>query len=364
MSRRVSQEVVDIKKAIAKRSENDDCVVFIHSGSTMVNLAGSSKGKNGGWARGRIGNIIGDGSSGKTLMALEAAANAFYNMPGNASSLFPTVTDVNIVFNNVEGVMDFPIEKMYGKKFVEGVDWIRTGTVEEFGRDYARRVMNLKPGQFLLYIVDSWDALTSEAGKERFEEAARKDKDEDASYGTEKAKYGSQTFFNNICDIMEGKDATLLIISQVREKIGITFGKKTYRTGGKALDFYTHQCCWLAEIKKLKKTFKGHDRIYGIRVKAKFERNKTAKPFREAEFIVLFDYGLDDIGSMMDFLWGPEATKINFEGADYSRVDLISYVEDNGLSEVLEEMCEEEWGKIEAAVVPVRKHRFENQEEE
>jgi recombination protein RecA len=220
--------------------------------------------------------------------------------------------------------------------------------------------MALKPGEFLLYIVDSWDALTSERGKERFEKAAEKDNEEEASYGTEKAKYGSASFFSNICDISSGKDATLIIVSQIREKINAMFGKKHYRGGGKALDFYTHQVVWLAEIEKLSRVFRQEKRVYAIRSKAKFERNKVAKPFREAEFTILYDYGLDNISSMIDWYWGPKAQKIKFEDEDFSRAELIKYIEDEGLEDTLSDMCEKEWKEIENEISPKdRKKRFE-----
>lgn len=342
-----------------KALKDEERVEFLHSGSTLFNLALSGKGKNGGWARGHIVNPVGDGSSGKTAFALELAAWCFYNIMKVPSVLFPPVKKVIIVYNNVEDVMDFPIEAMFGKRFVEGVEWIKKGTVESFGRDYARRVMALKEGEFLLYIVDSWDALTSEAGQERFIEAAEKDKPEDGSYGTEKAKYGSASFFSNICDISSGKDATLMIISQVRDKIdAVNFGKKKYRAGGGALNFYTHQVAWLAVVEKLSKEFRGDKRVYGIKTKAQVERNKVAKPFREAEITILFDYGVDDVGSMLSWYYGPKVEKIQFDGAQFTRAELIKYIEDNEIEDVLIEMVEKEWALIESQVAPQRKPRF------
>ncbi len=333
-------------------------VEFLSSGLTLLNLALSGKGSEGGWARGRIINIVGDGSSGKTMLAIELAAQCFFYIKEKKSKIFEQPKTVKIVYNNVESVMDFPLEEMYGKEFVEGVEWIRTPTIEGFGRDYGRRVIDLKSGEFLLYIVDSYDSFTSEAGMERFEEAAKKDKAQDGTYGVEKAKYGSASFFNNICGLMDGKDATLVIISQVRENIGVTFGKKYTRSGGKALDFYTHQVVWLAEIEKLKKTFKGKTMSYGIRTKAKVERNKTAKPFREADLTILFDYGVDEIGTNISWLFGPEVKKILWEGVEYSKTDFISYIEDNQLEKKLAEKVEEEWLNIETRIATSRKRRF------
>lgn len=358
MARKVASEIQEIKEVIKNSNCTEDRVDFISTGCTPLNLALSGKAREGGWARGRVGNVIGDGSSGKTILMLETAAWAFYNIQKIQSKIFPKVTKVIIVYNNAEDVMDFPVAKMYGQRFVDAVEWIHTSTVEAMGRDYTRRVKALKPGEFLIYIVDSWDSLDSEAGIARFEEAAKSDKAEDGSYKTEKARYASD-FFKHMCGLTEDKDATLLIVSQVRDKIGVTFGKKSYRTGGKALDFYTHQCLWLAEVDKLKKTFHGVQRTYGIRSRGKVDRNKTAKPFREADFTVLFDFGIDDISSMIDWYYGPEVKKIEFDNQDFNRQDLVKYIESNNLQDMLIDIVQEEWDTIEAAVIPERKKRFE-----
>lgn len=351
------KEVKEIKE-VSRREIKETPVEFITSGCTMINLAASQKGINGGWARGRIANIVGDGSSGKTALALETAAHAFYKIAKKESDIFSPVKNVRIRYNYPEQVMDFPLKKMYGQEFVDGVEWVATREVEQFGRDFTRQCMNWKPGEFLLYIVDSWDSLQSHEAIERFEEAAKKDEEEEGSYGTEKAKYGSK-FFANIAGMMEGKDITLIIISQVRQVINaMTFGKKTYRTGGKSLDFYTHQVVWLAEIEKMKNVVKGNDVIWGVRSKGKFERNKVAKPFREAEFRILFDYGIDDLGSMVDWYYGPKVKAIEFDGEKMARADFIKYIEDNSLEDEIRDMVEKEWLSIEATMEPDRKAKF------
>ena len=343
----------------AKKEVSKTRVEFISTGSILLNLAMSGKGKDGGYARGRIVNLVGDGSSGKTLLALEACAQAYYNLNKKATDLFPAVKKITIVYNNVEGVMDFPIEDMYGQEFVEAIEWVRFDTAETVGRDYLKRVKDLKKGEFLLYIIDSIDAMSSTASKKRAEDSIKKDKDQDGSYGMEKQKYFSSTLFPRACEYMEGKDATMICISQVRENINAgLFGAKHYRVGGKALDFYTHQVAWLAQIAKLSKEFRSTKKIYGVRTKAKLNRNKVAKPFREAEFDILFDYGVDDIGSMLTYMYGT-ARDIQWEGVDYKRIDLIKHLEDNPKEyDKLVEMVVQDWDEIEEKIKPKRKRRF------
>lgn len=332
-------------------------VEFLDSGSTVLNCAISGKGKHGGWARGRVVNIIGDGSSGKTLLALEMGARCFYRLDKNPET-FPKVKKLYIVYNNAEGVMDFPIEEMYGKKFFDAVEWIQIPTIEAFGRDYTRRVENLKEGEFLLYIVDSMDTLVSEDAHERFLKAAEKDIPEEGSFGMEKQKYSGK-FFGNLCAIGKDKDVTLVIISQVRENIGVTFGKKYRRAGGKSLDFFTHQCVWLAVKSQLKKTIRGETRTYGIQVKAKLERSKVSKPFREADFIILFDYGVDRVLSDVIYLYGEKDKKMEFNGEVFpTQEKLVSYIESRKMEDVLSDMVEKKWNEIEEGIKVFRTRKF------
>ena len=348
-----------VKKEVVKETSKTR-VEFVSTGSVLLNLAMSGKGKEGGYARGRIVNLVGDGSSGKTLLALEACAQVYYNLNRKETDLFPVAKKITIVYNNVEGVMDFPIEAMYGEELVEAIEWVRFDTAETVGRDYLKRVKDLKKGEFLLYIIDSIDAMSSTASKKRAEESIKKEKDQDGSYGMEKQKYFSSTLFPRACEYMEGKDATMICISQVRENINAgLFGAKHYRAGGKALDFFTHQVAWLAQVGKLSKEFRSTKKIYGVRTKAVLKRNKVAKPFRDAEFDILFDYGVDDMGSMLTYLYGG-AKKIIWNEEEIDRIDLIKLMEDNPKEyDKLVTLVETEWNEIEEKIKPKRKRRFE-----
>lgn len=336
----------------------DSPVEFIHSGAIGLNLAVSGKGKDGGWPRGRIINLVGDGSSGKTLLALEFCAYVYHKMMGKESNLFPKVKRIRIIYDNGEIVMDFPVSAMYGKDFADHIEWEHSKYVEQFGRRFARECQLLEDGTLLIYVLDSLDSLTSEAGLQRFEEAAKKDKAEDGSYGVEKPKYLSASFFSNITSLMLGKDITLVIISQIRSKIGVTFGEKYSRAGGKAMDFYTHCVVWLAEVEKLKKTFRGEERVYGIRTLAKVKRSKVWKPFREMELQILFDYGIDDLGTTISYLWGPKVKAIDWNGTEYSRIELIKHIEENNLQDELAEKVEKWWNEIEENLKPDRISKY------
>ncbi len=338
-------------------------VDFLSSGSIMFNLALSQKAKDGGWGRGRIGNLVGDGSSGKTLSALEACAYAFYNIMKTKSTIFPPVKRVTIVYWNREGVMDFPLVVMYGESFVKGVEWSdNCATAEQWGRDVFRRLKAHKPGDFFLGVLDSIDSLGTEAGDARLAKSVKDDKPLDGTYGTgtERAKYFSGDFFNNLCREMRNKDFTLLLISQVREKINrMMFEGKYYRCGGKALDFYTHQVAWLAQTGKLDRTYLGEKIVYGVRVVTRIKRNKVAKPYREAKFTILFDYGMDSITSCVDFLYGPKNKTITWKGEEINTKDLIELADKNPEEEEsITELALAKWIQIEEEVAVTRKPKF------
>ena len=349
---------IGIIRTIKRRppKASDTTVEFIGSGSTRLNLALSGKGIKGGWARARIGNLVGDKSSGKTAAALEAAFSFYKNIQNVKSKIFSPTTKFSIVYNNAEGVMDFDIQSMYGNQFYKKVEWIRSPNIEHFGRDYSRRVDKLEKGHSLLYILDTLDFLKSYKSIERFKESIDKDEDTKGSYDVEKQKYLSGFFAATSEYLDKNKvDATLLIVSQVRAIIDArSFGKKEMRTGGKAFGHAIHQEAWFREIQKMRSTKKGEKRVYGIKVGCRVEKNKCAKPFREAEFQILYDYGIDDLNSMIDYLW--ENKPIKFDGQTFKngatsavRKPFIKFIEDNHYEHLIAKKVEDKWNSVEEA---------------
>jgi RecA/RadA recombinase len=234
-------------------------------------------------------------------------------------------------------------------------------TCEAFGRDLLGRIIDLPEGEALVYVLDSLDSLTTESGVERMDKSVKSGKAMDGNYGSgvERAKYLSSEFFGPLCSKMAGKDVTIFLISQVREKIdAMLFGEKHRRAGGKALDFYTHQVVWLAQKAKLVKEYKGEKRIYGVRIIARFKRNKVAVPFREAEFDILFNFGVDDIGSCVEFMTPEDFNKLH-DGKRLSRTDFIELVDHTpAMKEKLIDAVEAEWAMIEEKTRVCRADRW------
>ena len=313
---------------------------FISSGSTLLDCV-----LGGGYAMGRIVNIIGDRSAGKTLLAIEASANFAATYP-----------DGKIWYNEIESAFDTDYARALGMP-VDHIDFVdgeeeKCFTVEDVFEHLETVVeelaKNTVPG---LYILDSLDALSDRAEQQR-------DMNE-GTYGAEKAKKMSQ-LFRRLVGRLGDANVTVLIISQVRDNIGVAFGKKYTRSGGRALDFYSSQVIELAHIARLKRTRKGVERPIGVRVRAKCEKNKVGLPFRECEFIIQFGFGVDDLQSNLEWI---KKEKL-FKDVDMAKDDVdhllktLNKLPDDEYFEYqadLAEAVKDTWREIEIGFLPTRR---------
>ena len=250
-------------------------VEFISSGCLRLDLA-----LGGGWAENRIGNIVGDKSSGKTLLAIEAAANFALKHPKGRIRYREAESSFDPAYAAALGM---PVDRV---DFGEPLD-----TVEDLFEDLQKVVRGARRPE--LYVVDSLDALSDRAEMSR-------DMDE-GTYGAQKAKNLSQMFRRSVRAMAQSR-VTGLIISQVRSKIGVSFGRGTTRSGGRALDFYASQVLYLTSGEVEYKPYRGEKRAVGIAVRARVDKNKVALPFREAAFKILFGHGVDDVGASLSWL--------------------------------------------------------------
>lgn len=271
----------------------------------------------GGWAESRIANVVGDKSTGKTLLCIEGATNFAIKYPRG-----------KIRYRECEAAFD----PQYAAALGMPVDRVDFGdpldTVEDLFEDMQKVIT--KASQPELYIVDSLDALSDRAELER-------DMDK-GTFGAQKAKNLSQLFRRLVRELSR-KKVTVLIVSQVRSKIGISFGRDTTRSGGRALDFYASQVLFLAKLSTLVKTVQGQKRPSGIRLRAKVDKLKVGGfPFREAEFNIKFGYGIDD----------EEACET------YLRKAKVKFGEDASMGK-LHRMVEQHWMEIETSLLPKKK---------
>jgi protein RecA len=256
---------------------------FISSGCTLLDLV-----LGGGWIIGRPVNIVGDKSVGKTLIAIEASANLRRKFPRG-----------NIWYRESEAAFDISYAKRVGLPAdkvdfgLEGIDTL-WDTVDQVFDDAEHCIsLGAKSKQPGLYIIDSLDALTSD-------EERKRDRSK-GTYGQSKAKTMSEMFRVLVRGFKKSR-ICFMVISQIRDKIGATFGVKYTRTGGKALDFYSNQTVYLSHIGTIVKTVNGMKRVLGVRIRAKCTKNKVAESFGECEFVIRFGYGIDDFRANVEWL--------------------------------------------------------------
>lgn len=351
------------KKAGAYFIDPEKDVKFISSGSTLLNQILS-----GGWALGRCVNIVGDKSAGKTLLAIEACANFAAEYPKGkiwyneaeaafdenyASALGLPVEDVFFVSKNdpkevhvsTEMTVDGVKEKVNDSNHtVEGLF------------EHLQKVCNYheKHGIFEgIYVIDSLDAFSDRAELDR--------EIDQGTFGQNKAKKMSE-LFRRLVRKLEKAGLTVIVVSQVRDNIGVTFGSPKTRSGGRALDFYASQIIWLAEKGKIKKTIKGVERVVGVDVRAQCKKNKVGMPFRECEYSIEFGYGIDDLSSCAEWLSTVKdehaAEKWNFKKDTWKRaVTTIKKKSDSEFFELGDQIsrhCVTTWRVIEEGFMPTR----------
>jgi len=322
----------------------------IKTGSALLNLA-LSGGVEYGWPLGRVSNVVGDKSSGKTLLAIEAMTNILLNCPDGFDNSEAYYFETEAAFNSAYAdVIGCPVDriKFLGGETIEEFFNVVDGICRGCGGDKTAR----------LFVLDSLDALSSK------EEVGN-----DISAGTygmaKQKKLGEM--FRRLAKQMEGANLHLMIISQVRDVINaMPFAKKQRRSGGRALDFYSTHIVWLVERSKLKST--KTDWAYGIMCEMEVTKNKIAMPFRKIKVPIIFNYGLDDLGSQIDFLIDRKSDFLNRRGA-YYRVEgdakgmlLKDFVErfedDSELRGRLVEQCALVWADLESLTAPNRRTKY------
>jgi recombination protein RecA len=262
-------------------SEDRAPVEVIPTGSIALDVALGI----GGIPRGRIVEIYGPESSGKTTLTLHAIANA--QKAGGIAA-----------FIDAEHALD----PEYAKKLGVDIDALLVSQPDTGEQALEIADMLVRSGSIDLIVIDSVAALVPRAEIEG--------EMGDSHVGLQ-ARLMSQAL-RKLTGGLSQTNTTMIFINQLREKIGVFFGSPETTAGGKALKFYASVRLDIRRIETLKD---GTDAV-GNRTRVKVVKNKMAPPFKQAEFDILYGVGISREGSLIDY--GVDQAIVKKSGAWYT----------------------------------------------
>ena len=276
------------KGSIMRLGEASSMVVdSISTGSIGLDIAVGI----GGLPRGRIVEIYGPESSGKTTVALHTVAEAQRN--GGIAA-----------FIDAEHALD----PVYARAL--GVDVDKLIIYQQDTGEQALEITEalIRSGAIDIIVIDSVAALVPKAEIEG---------DMGDSHVGLQARLMSQAL-RKLTGSIKKSNCVAIFINQLREKVGIMFGNPETTTGGRALKFYSSV---RLDVRKID-TIKQGDKILGSRTRVKVVKNKVAPPFKQAEFDIMYGEGISKIGDLLDIAANVDIVKKSGSWYNYQDIKL------------------------------------------
>lgn len=278
---------------------------YFRTGSTLLDLMVGG-GLELGYAAGTIIQIVGESSGGKTFLACELIAAAKRQHKDR----------FHWVYDDVEHGFSFDGKALWGVDIIprDRSQAVCSRTVAELFTNVRAFIKSVPKDHVGIYVVDSLDALCNDdimaEARERDAAAAKGETYDKGSYGMATQRFLSQVFFKTLAAELDDSNILLVFLSQLRDNVNAgLFGDKRRVSGGSAVRFYCNTVLRLYN----KETFEKNGAPVGIAVEAYLDKAKHPRPFRTCVLNFLFDYGLDDISTNIDYLYGlksPQTQKL------------------------------------------------------
>ena len=334
-------------------SQRVDPSLLLSSGSTLINLACSGH-PQGAYLPGKHYFIVGDSTCGKTFLVLTCLAEAARNK---------RFENYNFVYDNPEdgALMDFG--RFFGSEVARRTQLEASETIEGF---YKTLYGYLDKGP-CIYLLDSMDALSTEYELGKQQEKRSRGKQAKADFGDGKAKINSRNL-RTFLPRLRKTGSILVFVCQTRDNVGAeTWEDDQVFAGGHAIKFYATWQLWGSVGKSISRTYKDHTVEQGIVAKIAVKKNRLTGRRRRVEVPIYHSYGIDDIGSCIDYLldWNRwtvtqsgviAATELGLSGR---KETIIKQIEEQGLERDLQDVVAEVWRDTEEACAISRKPRYE-----
>jgi hypothetical protein len=351
-----------------QKDANSRGALWISTGSTLADIVvGAGRGL--GYELGEVVLLEAVSQAGKSFWSHEIVANAFHGYKNKYPGKFKHQ------YQDVESGCTFDSKEMFGIEIMpfDPEKRVRPKTIQDCFAESVLFFEGLKKDEYGVCVIDSINGLFDKSGEERADELvnahARNREYKEKTMGMELSKFLSQTFFKKLNPTVEESNGLFVIVAQYRQKSLPSGGIYYDLQMGEALKYFCNKRVKLTVAETIE--VKGKPIGAVIRVETKKARGPW--PYRTTYVTMWYTTGIDNNISNIDFLYGlrtaegklstaDKKQKIVWDGQEFTRDELVFYIEENDLEQELANRVIAKWNEEEKAAVKQlegRKKRFQ-----